>query len=147
MVAGALDHQVGTRSIAKLGGIAQKQPNTAGLYTVIFLGSLGLPGLAVFISEISVFIAFFETHAYWVLLPLAGMLITAGYHLWALQRVVFGKLTEKVDVEKIHESPWYESAPMFTIIILSAIFGIYPHILMGPITTACYDVLRVMGVI
>ena len=147
MIAGSIHHQVGTRSIDKLGGIAQKQPNTAGMYAVIFLGSLGLPGLAVFISELSVFIAFFETHGYWVLLPLMGMLITAGYHLWALQRSVFGELTEKIDVEKMHESPWYESSPMFAVIILSVIFGIYPHILMEPVTTACYDVLRVMGVI
>ncbi len=147
MIAGVLLHQVGTREIPKLGGLAKHQPKTAGIFVVIFMGSLGLPGMAVFVAELAVFIAFFQSHGYWLLLPIFGMVLTAGYHLWALQRAIFGTDSEEIEMGKIHEAPWYELYPMFTIILIAALFGIFPHYLMDPINTACYDILRFMGVI
>ena len=146
MVAGVLLHQVGTRDIPKLGGLAKHQPNTAGVFVVIFMGSLGLPGMAVFVAELSVFIAFFESHGYWLILPIFGMVLTAGYHLWALQRAIFGEDSEQIDIKNVHEAPWYEMYPMFAIIVLAVLFGIFPHYLMDPITVACYDILNFMGV-
>jgi len=146
MVAGVILHQLGTRDIPKLGGIAQRQPRTTGLFVVIFLGSLGVPGMAVFVSELSVFIAFFESHGYLLLLPIFGMVITAGYHLWALQRAIFGPESEKINIKKVREAPWYEMYPMFILIFIAAFFGIFPHYLMDPISTASYDILNFMGV-
>ena len=147
MIAGVLLHQVGTREIPKLGGLAKHQPKTTGIFVVIFMGSLGLPGMAVFVAELAVFIAFFQSHGYWLLLPIFGMVLTAGYHLWALQRAVFGTDSKEIEMGNVHEAPWYELYPMFTIIIIAAIFGIFPHYLMDPINTACYDILRFMGVL
>jgi len=147
MIAGVLLHQVGTREIPKLGGLARHQPRTTGIFVVIFMGSLGLPGMAVFVAELAVFIAFFQSHGYWLLLPIFGMVLTAGYHLWALQRAIFGKDSEEIEIGKVHEAPWYELYPMFTIIIIAALFGIFPHYLMDPINTACYDILNFMGVL
>ena len=145
MMAGVVLHQLGTRDIPKLGGLAQKQPYTATLFIVIFLGSLGLPGMATFVAELSVFVAFFQSHGYWLLLPISGMVLTAGYHLWALQRSVFGPLSKDVDMEKVHEAPWYEQWPLFAIVTLAVLFGVLPQLLMSPITVACYDILRLMG--
>nr|MCS5583325.1 NADH-quinone oxidoreductase subunit M [Pseudomonadales bacterium] len=145
MIAGVVLHQLGTRDIPKLGGLAQKQPYTATLFVVIFLGSLGLPGMATFVAELSVFVAFFQSHGYWLLLPISGMVLTAGYHLWALQRSVFGPLSKKVDIEKVHEAPWYEQWPLFAIVTLAVLFGVLPQLLMSPVTVACYDILRLMG--
>ena len=147
MVAGVLLHQLGTREIPKLGGIAQSQPTTTGLFVVIFMGSLGVPGMAVFVSELAVFIAFFQSHGYLLLLPIFGMVITAGYHLWALQRAIFGAENESVDIKKVHEAPWYEMYPMFILIVIAAFFGIFPHYLMDPISVASYDILDFMGVL
>lgn len=145
MIAGVMLHQVGTRDISKLGGLAGYQPTTAGLFVVIFLGSLGLPGMAVFVAELAVFIAFFQSHGYWLILPIFGMVLTAGYHLWALQRILFGPDSEQVEMNQIHEAPWYEFYPLLIIIILAAFFGIFPSYLMDPITVACYDILAFMG--
>ncbi len=147
MIAGVMLHQVGTRNIPKLGGLARRQPTTAGLFVVIFMGSLGLPGMAVFVAELAVFIAFFQSHGYWLILPIFGMVLTAGYHLWALQRSMFGDDTDQVNLEKVHEAPWYEFYPLLTIIILAVFFGIFPKYLMDPITVACYDILAIMGAV
>jgi NADH-quinone oxidoreductase subunit M len=145
MVAGVMLHQVGTRDIPKLGGLAGYQPTTAGVFVVIFLGSLGLPGMAVFVAELAVFIAFFQSHGYWLILPIFGMVLTAGYHLWALQRSLFGPDSEQIEMNQVHEAPWYEFYPLLVIVILAAFFGIFPSYLMDPITVACYDILAFMG--
>jgi len=147
MVAGVMHHQVGTRDIPKLGGLAKYQPTTAGLFVVIFLGSLGLPGMAVFVAELSVFIAFFESHGYLLVLPIFGMVLTAGYHLWALQRSIFGVDSQEIDMDKVHEAHWYEYYPMFIIILLATFFGIFPSYLMDPIVVSSYDILDFMGVL
>ena len=145
MIAGVMLHQVGTRDIPKLGGMASYQPTTAGLFVVVFLGSLGLPGMAVFVAELAVFIAFFQSHGYWLILPIFGMVLTAGYHLWALQRALFGDDSEEIEINKVHEAPWYEFYPIFAIIVLAVFFGIFPNYLMDPITVASYDILAFMG--
>jgi NADH-quinone oxidoreductase subunit M len=142
MIAGVMLHQVGTRDIPKLGGIASYQPTTAGLFVVV---CLGLPGMAVFVAELAVFIAFFQSHGYWLILPIFGMVLTAGYHLWALQRALFGDDSEEIEINKVHEAPWYEFYPLFAIIVLAVFFGIFPNYLMDPITVACYDILAFMG--
>ena len=147
MIAGVMLHQVGTRNIPKLGGLARHQPTTAGLFVVIFMGSLGLPGMAVFVAELAVFIAFFQSHGYLLILPIFGMVLTAGYHLWALQRFMFGDDTDQVNLEKVHEAPWYEFYPLLTIIFIAVFFGIFPKYLMDPITVACYDILAIMGAV
>jgi len=147
MIAGVMLHQLGTRDIPKLGGLARHQPRTAGLFVVIFMGSLGLPGMAVFVAELAVFIAFFQSHGYWLILPIFGMVLTAGYHLWALQRSMFGDDTEQVNLEKVHEAPWYEFYPLLAVILLAVFFGIFPKYLMDPITVACYDILTIMGAV
>ena len=147
MVAGVLHHQVGTRDIPKLGGLAKYQPITAGLFVVIFLGSLGLPGMAIFVAELSVFIAFFESHGYLLILPIFGMVLTAGYHLWALQRSIFGVDSQEINMDKVHEAHWYEYYPMFIIILLATFFGIFPSYLMDPIVVSSYDILDFMGVL
>ena len=53
----------------------------------------------------------------------------------------------KVDMEKVHEAPWYEMYPMFILIVIAAFFGIFPHYLMDPISTGSYDILDFMGVL
>ena len=67
------------------------------------------------------------------------------HHLWALQRAIFGEVNDKVDITKVHEAPWYEMYPMFILIFIATFFGIFPHYLMDPISTASYDILDFMG--
>ena len=75
------------------------------------------------------------------------MVLTAGYHLWALQRSIFGEDSTDVNLDKVHEAPWYERYPMFMIIVLAIFFGVFPIYLMDPITVASYDILDFMGVL
>ena len=54
---------------------------------------------------------------------------------------------ENIDIEKVHEAPWYEMYPMFILIVIAVFFGIFPHYLMDTISASSYDMLDFMGVL
>ena len=103
MSAGAIQTSTGTRIINNLGGLAKKMPSLAVLMMLGFMASLGLPGLTGFIAEFLVLAFSYVNLPGFVLLALLAIVITAGYHLWAMQRAMFGVYNEKLgDVRDIN---------------------------------------------
>ena len=70
-------------------------PIVATIFVIAGLASLGLPGLSGFIAEFTVFVGAFSTLAWATILAAFGIVITAGYILWTLQRVLFGPPDER----------------------------------------------------
>jgi NADH-quinone oxidoreductase subunit M len=146
MLAGSLGHKVGTRDISKLGGLAKRVPIFAAFLMVGCMASLGFPGLVSFISEVEVFVATYDAFKFYVMLPLLGVVITAGYYTWALQRTIFGPLTDKVDLSHLDDLHWYESIPLSVLMFFTIIFGILPVLLMTIFTPWSMDLISVLGV-
>jgi len=146
MSCGVVQHHTGTRIIQNLGGISQKMPKLATLMTSGFLASLGLPGLAIFAAEFLIFFAIFQSWGLWIFIPIISVAITAAYYLWALQRSIFGPLTNKIDVSEVHDANWYETVPMAVLIALIALFGIFPAIVLSRIGDAVGIILSGLGV-
>jgi len=96
MSAGAIQSSTGTRIINNLGGLAKKMPKLTVIMMLGFMASLGLPGLTGFIAEFLVLTFSFANLPGFVLLALLAIVITAGYHLWAMQRAMFGVYNEKL---------------------------------------------------
>ncbi len=126
MMCGVVQHKCGTRMIPSLGGLSKKMPIAATMMTIGFLASLGLPGLVSFAAEFMVFASMFQTWSMWLFLPIISVAITAGYYLWALQRSMFGPLTDKIDTTHLQDVSWYEGVPVGVLITLIAIFGVFP---------------------
>jgi len=145
MMCGVLQHKCGTRLIPKLGGLAKKMPIAATLLTVGFLASLGLPGLVSFAAEFMVFVAMFFKWGMWVFVPIAAVAITAGYYLWALQRSMFGPLTDRIDTSHLKDVDWYEGVPVAILVVLIAIFGVFPSLVFDHIWPAVDFALRAFG--
>lgn len=131
MIAGSVGHNVGTRNISELGGIAPKVPKTAGFMMVAFLASLGLPGLVGFVAEFTVFIGTYEVFGWWIFIPIISVVVTAGYYLFAMQRSIFGPFRESI--KKLRDMKWFEIAPLSVLSFLFALFGILPFIFMDSI--------------
>jgi NADH:ubiquinone oxidoreductase subunit 4 (subunit M) len=145
MMCGVVQHHCGTRIIPDLGGLAKKMPTAAAMMTIGFLASLGLPGLVSFAAEFMVFVSMYETWGLWLLLPMLSVAITAGYYLWALQRSMFGPLTNKIDTSHIHDIDWFEGVPVAILIGLIAIFGVLPMIVFQYIDPAVGIVTGLFG--
>ena len=145
MMCGVVQHKCGTRMIPSLGGLAKKMPIVATLMTVGFLASLGLPGLVSFAAEFMVFAAMFDKWALWLFVPILSVAITAAYYLWALQRSMFGPLTDKIDTSHLKDVNWYEGLPVAILIALIALFGVFPALIFSRIGPAVEIILRLFG--
>jgi NADH-quinone oxidoreductase subunit M len=128
MLAGSLGHRLGHRLISRLGGMAKRVPTTAAFMMVIFMASLGLPGLAGFVAEFTVFLGTFDAFGWWIVLPIASVVITAAYYIYAMQRSLFGPYVEQ-EVEP-RDLEGFEVGPLAVLTALIALLGIAPFILM-----------------
>ena len=142
MVCGLAGHNIGTREIPLLGGMAGKMPNWAFFMMFGFMASLGLPGLVGFVAEFGILYAFWEFIAdlggFYILMIGFGMLsmmLTAGYYLWAMQRTLFGDLTDRIDLEHVHDISKTEFMALGIMVCMIALFGIWPSLATDFITT------------
>jgi proton-translocating NADH-quinone oxidoreductase chain M len=144
MMCGVVQHKCGTRMISSLGGLSRKMPRASTMMTIGFLASLGLPGLVSFAAEFMVLASMFQVWSLWLWLPILSVVITAGYYLWALQRTMFGPLTEQIDTTKIHDVSWYEGVPVSILLFLIAIFGVFPFLMFQFINPAAHIVFGLL---
>ncbi|MBI2078123.1 MAG: NADH-quinone oxidoreductase subunit M [Euryarchaeota archaeon] len=131
MSAGVVQHHTGTRLIDRLGGLANAEamPIASAITLFAYLASLGLPGLAGFVAELTIFLGTWEAFGWWVLLPLVALVVTAGYYLYAFQRAYQGPPREHVQVHG--DIRWYEFVPMFLLAIATFAFGVWPALTAG----------------
>ena len=152
MVCGICGHNTGTREIPLLGGLAGKMPIFAAFMMFGFLASLGLPGLVGFVAEFGIIMSFFEflagTEYLWVVIfALASLLLTAGYYIWAMQRTIFGKETDKIDIDHVHDVSRPEIFALAILCGLIALFGILPGLITGVLEGAVTEICGLLGVI
>ncbi len=135
MMAGTIIMQAhGLRSIAKMGGLASKMPITAMAALIGFLAIMGIPPTTGFISEFLIFAGSFKeaftlNSMLRVALSFLGVVstaLTAGYSLWAVKRIFFGKLPD--ELSNVTEAPWVVTGPLLVLAAVSLILGIYPDL-------------------
>ena len=69
-------------------------PIFAGVFTVVMLSSIGLPGLNGFVGEFLILLGSFLTRRWWAVVAATGVILAALYLLWAYQRVFHGEPDE-----------------------------------------------------
>lgn len=82
-----------TRLIDAYGGIARAMPLFAALLTLVSLSSIGLPGTNGFVGEFLVLLGAFRTQPWYVLFATTGVIFAACYLLWAIKRILYGRLS------------------------------------------------------
>ncbi len=134
-LAGTIGHAAHTRDIPKLKGITKNMPVTAAVLVFGSFASAGLPGLAGFWSELLVFVALFEWAAILAVIGALGIIFTAAYYLWMLQRTVFGDVNP--ELEHAHDvSHWSQYATLALLCFFTLLLGIFPAILLDLMETA-----------
>ena len=83
-----------TREISELKGLQKVAPIFAGVFMVVMLSSIGVPGLNGFVGEFLVLIGSFLTARWWTVVAATGVILAALYLLWAYQRVFHGEPDE-----------------------------------------------------
>ena len=87
----AIEEQLGTISMDRLGGLGSRMPVTAGTSAVASLSIAGLPPLAGFWSKLLIVIALWQVGQYaFAAIAILTSLVTLGYFLSLQRRVFFG---------------------------------------------------------
>jgi len=134
LIVGVIYDRAHTRDIDAFGGLAITMPKYTGIMTVAFFAALGLPGLSGFISEAFSFLGAFQTFRWITIASTLGIVLTAAYMLWTLQRVFLGKPNEKwASLPDINGRELFTLVPLAVIVIA---LGIYPSLLLDLMTTS-----------
>ena len=113
-----------TREIAELRGIQHVAPIFAGVFTIVMLSSVGLPGLNGFVGEFLILIGSFGPARWWTVVATVGVVLAALYLLWAYQRVFHGEPDEANSTFK--EITFREGLLMSVFVAIIVVSGIYP---------------------
>ena len=112
VMVGLIYDRTHTREIASLGGLAHHMPLTATVFVIAGLASLGLPAMSGFVAELTRLPRQpSRSSSGPTLIAVFGILLSAGYILWMVQRVFFGPAKhEWATLPDQHH--WWEHAPM-----------------------------------
>ncbi|MDD5427751.1 MAG: proton-conducting transporter membrane subunit [Candidatus Omnitrophica bacterium] len=89
----AVEKEIGTSDMNRMGGISQKMPVTGTTSVIAFLSTCGIPPLSGFWSKVIIVIALWQAGQYaYASLAIIASIITLAYFLSMQRRVFFGKL-------------------------------------------------------
>lgn len=124
---GAIEDRTKTVVINQLGGLSKSMPMISGFLLVAALGSLGLPLTSGFISEIQAFIGGFTSYPAVSFVGLGGLILSAVYLLYAIQKTTFGP-TAKL-AEGLTDATAREYLPTILLTAFVLLIGIYPNLI------------------
>ena len=125
VLVGMIYDRTHTRNIGDLSGMAHRMPFIATMMVIAGLASLGLPSLAGFVAEVTVFLGTFDKHEFFTIVGVIGIVLTAGYILWMIQRVFWGEASDRW--EGIGDATaWWERGPLLALVAVIFLVGVYP---------------------
>ena len=113
-----------TRMISEMGGLQKPAPVLAGVFLLVALSSLGLPGLNGFVGEFLTLLGAFAAHRWWAVVAATGVILAALYLLWAYQRVFHGAVAERY--AQMSDLKLREGLLLAPFIVGIIFLGVYP---------------------
>jgi proton-translocating NADH-quinone oxidoreductase chain M len=144
ILVGVIAARTGTRRISELGGLATRMPWAGGLLALGALAAMGLPGLAVFVSEFMSIMGVYETFPVQGVLASLGIILSAMYLLYMLARVIFGPI-ERPAYEEATDAGPVEMASVVPLAVLLLVLGLFPALLISVQRPAVEAVLSAIG--
>jgi NADH-quinone oxidoreductase subunit M len=106
-------------------GLAHHMPIAATVFVIAGLASLGLPTMSGFVAELLVFLGSFDAFEAPTIFAVIGILLSAGYILWTVQRVFFGPRDENWS-SLTDTTNWWERVSMASLVGVIIGVGLYP---------------------
>src|SRR5207248_3101762 len=151
-IVGVVYERAHHRELSRMGGLATTMPVYTAFSTVACMANLGLPGLCGFVGEVMVLLGSFQaarsdsilmreaaiTHAtpavIYTLSVIAcfGVILTAGYMLWTIQRVFFGP--ERPEYRAFPEVTQREVCVLTPLTVMAIMLGVLPTMMLFAFT-------------
>jgi NADH-quinone oxidoreductase subunit M len=145
MTVGVVYNTTHTRMVGDMSGIADRMPVTAGIFVAGAFAYMGLPLMAGFAGEFFIFKGSFESTTFagmplFTAAAMFGIVIVAGYLLFAMQRTLFGPFRFDGEYD-ITEAPVHDVAPLAVLLALIIVLGVAPDLFFGMIQDAVNPIL------
>jgi NADH-quinone oxidoreductase subunit M len=118
----------GSESLSELGGMAFRAPVLAGLFLVIALATLAMPGSGNFVGEILILFGTFEDNLVYGLVASVGVVLAAVYMIRIYQGTMHGRAGPVVESREIDRLNLAAVAPLVAIVVA---LGVYPHFVLS----------------
>jgi NADH-quinone oxidoreductase subunit M len=141
LLVGMLYDRRHTRAIADFGGLAKSVPVLAGIFLLVALSSLGLPGLNGFVGEFLILLGTFFEYRWWAVPATFGIVLAAIYLLWAYQRVFHGE-PDREENRTMVDLRTRESIMLAPLVALIVFIGVYPKPFLERIEPAAERIVR-----
>jgi NADH-quinone oxidoreductase subunit M len=140
MLLGILYERYGTYDMRDYGGLAAKLPWMVTFFVITTLSVIGLPMLNGFVGEFLVLTGGMQSaithHTRWTVLATTGVIFTASYMLWMIQRVFYGELNDNTAVVPAPDLDAREHLSLWPMVAVMLLMGVASPIWMRAIDTA-----------
>jgi len=145
MTVGVIYNETHTRMVGDISGIADRMPWTVGIFVAAAFGYMGLPLMAGFAAEFLIFQGafaspFIPSAPLVTAVGMFGIVIVAGYLLWAMQRTLFGEYSLATDYD-VSRAPVHDVAPLVVLLVLVIALGVDPGLVYQDIQSAVEPLL------
>jgi NADH-quinone oxidoreductase subunit M len=148
---GVIYERTHTRDLKAFGGLSAKLPVFYGIMLVTAFASLGLPGLAGFISELMVFRGTFAILPTFAIIGIIAIVLTAAYILYKIIQYVFlGEFSEEKWNQIFDKEHWqfktdmagFELVTMIPLVVGMIFIGIFPNYVVATINSTSEVILK-----
>ena len=133
LIAGVIYDRTHNRLIENFRGLSSVMPLFTLVVTVAFFGSLGLPALPGFIGEFFTLMGGFQSKVlpdWFSMVAMLGIILSAGYFLWTLQKMFFGTFWANRDQQQnLRDLDFREIIMLYSLAVLAVIFGVFPSLI------------------
>ena len=130
LIAGFIQHRLGSTDVIHLGGLAKVMPKLTCLYFLFVLASIGIPGTSGFPAEFLMIVGALSANTGLGIAALAGAILGAAYMLSYTRRAFLGPIKHN-DVSQARDLKKRElrllSVPAFLVLV----FGFFPDMILS----------------
>ena len=126
IIVGMIQERIHTRELGNMGGFWSAAPWLSSVGMIFALASLGLPGFGNFVAEFMVLVGSYRVNAAMTALASTGLVLSAIYSLWIVQRVFHGEKKERLVLPDLSAR---ETGMMVIMVVIILWLGICP----GPV--------------
>ncbi|HSO66577.1 MAG TPA: NADH-quinone oxidoreductase subunit M, partial [Desulfatirhabdiaceae bacterium] len=116
-----------TKMIAELGGLSRPMPVITGYFILAALTGIGVPCLASFWGELTVFIATFRADPVYGTLVIGTLVVSALFMLRVVQRTCFGPVRDAL--AHLPDITFIPGIPRLILASVIVLFGLFPGLL------------------
>ncbi len=140
LIVGVIYDRAHHREIASFGGLAQELPEYSGHHGARLL-RLARPARPRRLHlRVLVFSGAFPVFTTFTIISAIGVIITAAYYLWTIQRMFLGKLNP--NYKGFPDLNWRERLTLYPLGVIAIVLGFYPQAILGSINSTLHVLIQ-----